>query len=188
MRNLDLITIHAPKFPKYANMGEGNVAAEDGEFSIGIEFGSTESTISAIKSYIISKEVDYIVYESEPQTFYAKCKGYSIGCDWLIRTSLIRKKDASKPLVEANPSIKVKYIITAVQSRFNYTLHFDMIADASKPLVEANPSIKVKYIIVAVQSRFNYTVSYHKTWLTKQKSVAKVSNDWEVLIKFCQCG
>ncbi|RYR29965.1 hypothetical protein Ahy_B01g054683 [Arachis hypogaea] len=49
-------------------MGEGNVAAEEGEFSVGMEFGSREST------------------------FYAKCKGYDVGCDWLIRASLIQKK------------------------------------------------------------------------------------------------
>ncbi|RYR39778.1 hypothetical protein Ahy_A09g045375 [Arachis hypogaea] len=65
-------------------VGEGNVASEDGEFSVGMEFDSRESVISAIKSYTISRGVDYTVYESEPQTFYAKCKGYGAGCDWLI--------------------------------------------------------------------------------------------------------
>ncbi|RYR25004.1 hypothetical protein Ahy_B02g058638 [Arachis hypogaea] len=64
--------------------GEGNVAAEDGEFRVGMEFGSRESVISAIKSYTISRGVDYTVYESELQIFYAKCKGYGAGCDWLI--------------------------------------------------------------------------------------------------------
>ncbi|RYR47135.1 hypothetical protein Ahy_A07g033082 [Arachis hypogaea] len=53
-------------------LGEGNVVAEDDEFSVGMEFGSRESVISAIKSYNI-------------QTFYAKYKGYGAGCDWLIR-------------------------------------------------------------------------------------------------------
>ncbi|RYR19012.1 hypothetical protein Ahy_B03g063664 [Arachis hypogaea] len=65
---------------------------EDGKFSIGMEFGSRESVVSAIKSYTISRGVDYTVYESEPQTFYAKYKGYGVGCDWLIRANLIRKK------------------------------------------------------------------------------------------------
>ncbi|RYR44843.1 hypothetical protein Ahy_A08g041119 [Arachis hypogaea] len=75
MRTLDLEAMHAPEFPEYANTGEGNVAAEDGEFSVGMEFSSRESVISTIKSYTISRGVDYTVYESEPQTFYAKCKG-----------------------------------------------------------------------------------------------------------------
>ncbi|RYQ97340.1 hypothetical protein Ahy_B08g093383 [Arachis hypogaea] len=66
-------------------MREGNVAAEDGEFSVGMEFSSRESVISTIKSYTISRGVDYTVYEFELQTFYAKCKGYGAGCDWLIR-------------------------------------------------------------------------------------------------------
>ncbi|RYR43260.1 hypothetical protein Ahy_A08g039687 [Arachis hypogaea] len=61
MRTLDLEAMHAPEFPEYANMGEGNAAAEDGEFSVGMEFGSRESVISAIKSYTISRGVDYTV-------------------------------------------------------------------------------------------------------------------------------
>ncbi|RYR02138.1 hypothetical protein Ahy_B06g080970 [Arachis hypogaea] len=75
MRTLDLEAMHALEFPEYANTGEGNVAAEDGEFSVGMRFGSRDSVISAIKSYTISRGVDYIVYKSEPQTFYAKCMG-----------------------------------------------------------------------------------------------------------------
>ncbi|XP_015960067.1 uncharacterized protein LOC107483967 [Arachis duranensis] len=105
--------------------GEGNAPAEDGKFSVGMEFGSRESVISAIKSYTISRGVDYTVYESELRTFYAKCKGYGEGCDWLIRASLIRKKAyAIRPLVEADSSIKVKSVITEVQSRFNYTVSY----------------------------------------------------------------
>ncbi|RYR39423.1 hypothetical protein Ahy_A09g044955 [Arachis hypogaea] len=79
MRTLDLKAMHAPKFPEYANMGEGNNAAEDGEFSVGMKFSLRESVISAIKSYTISRGVDYTMYEFEPQTFYAKCKGYGAG-------------------------------------------------------------------------------------------------------------
>ena len=59
-------------------------------------------------------------------------------------------------------------------------LDSDTIAHAIRPLVEADSSIKVKSIIAKVQSRFNYTVSYHKAWLEKQKSVAKIFGDWEV--------
>ncbi|RYR68142.1 hypothetical protein Ahy_A03g014611 [Arachis hypogaea] len=92
MRTLDLEAMHAPEFSEYANIGEGDVVVEDGEFSVGMEFGSRDSVISGMKDYTISKGVDYTVYESEPQTFYAKCKGYGAGCDLLIRAILIRKK------------------------------------------------------------------------------------------------
>ncbi|XP_072093793.1 uncharacterized protein [Arachis hypogaea] len=90
MRNLDLDTIYVPKFPEYTNIGV--VDLEEGEFRIGMEYSSRKSIVEAIRSYTISRGVDYTVYKSEPQTFYAKCKMYSHGCDWLIRTSLIRKK------------------------------------------------------------------------------------------------
>ncbi|XP_057730854.1 uncharacterized protein LOC130946197 [Arachis stenosperma] len=171
MRTLDLEAIHAPEFPEW-----GNVAAEDGEFSVGMEFGSRESVISAIKSYTMSRGVDYTVYESEPQTFYAKCKGYGAGCDWLIRASLIRKK-ACWEIRRYNG----KHTCTmGTISQDHAKLDSDTIADAIRPLVEADPSIKVKSIIAEVQSKFNYTISYRKAWLAKQKSVAKVFGGWEV--------
>ncbi|RYR03883.1 hypothetical protein Ahy_B06g083280 [Arachis hypogaea] len=60
---------------RIANMGEGNVAVKDDEFSVGMEFG-----------------VDYIMYEFEPQTFYAKCKGYGTECVLPIQASLIQNE------------------------------------------------------------------------------------------------
>ncbi|RYR11147.1 hypothetical protein Ahy_B05g079633 [Arachis hypogaea] len=150
MRTLDLEAIHDPEFSEYANTGEGNAAAaEDGEFSVGMIFGSRES--------------------SEPQTFYAKCKGYGAGCDWLIRASLIRKK-ACWEIRRYNS----KHTCTVgTISQDHAELDSDTIADTIRPLVESDPSIKVKSVIAEVQSRFNYT-------LAKQKAVAKVFGDWEV--------
>ncbi|XP_016195406.1 uncharacterized protein LOC107636408 [Arachis ipaensis] len=146
MRTLDLEATHDPEFPEYVNTGEGNAAAEDGEFSVGMEFGSRESVIFAIKSYIISRGVDSTVYESEPQTFYAKCKGYSAGCDWLIRASLIRKK-ACWEIRRYNG----KHTCTVgTISQDHAKLDSDTIADAIRPLVESDPSIKVKSIIAEV--------------------------------------
>ncbi|XP_057720144.1 uncharacterized protein LOC130934604 [Arachis stenosperma] len=82
MRELDLEAMHAPKFLEYTNIGVAD--AEDGEFWIGMEYSSRKSVVAAIRSFTIAKGVDYEVYESEPQTFYAKCKMYGRGCDWLI--------------------------------------------------------------------------------------------------------
>ncbi|RYQ85376.1 hypothetical protein Ahy_B10g104928 [Arachis hypogaea] len=109
MQALDLEAIHALKFSEYMN-------------------------------------ADYRVYESKSLTFYAKCTPYESGCDWLIR--VIRRYNSShtctraaifqdhskldsntiaeaiKPLVEADPSIKVKSVIAEVQSKFNYTISY----------------------------------------------------------------
>ncbi|RYR65644.1 hypothetical protein Ahy_A03g011572 [Arachis hypogaea] len=99
--------------------GEGNVAAEDGEFSVGIEFGSTESVISVIKNYTISRGVDYT--------------GYGAGCDWLIRASLIRKKVCWK-IRRYNG----KHTCTiGTISQDHAKLDSKTIADAIRPLVEA---------------------------------------------------
>ncbi|RYR47170.1 hypothetical protein Ahy_A07g033115 [Arachis hypogaea] len=92
--------------------GEDNVVVEVSEISIQMEFGYRESMISGIKSYTISKGIDYTVYESVPQTFYTKYNGY----DMIV--------DDIRPLVEAGPSIKVKSIIAEVQSRFNYNVSY----------------------------------------------------------------
>ncbi|QHO56053.1 Putative mutator sub-class protein [Arachis hypogaea] len=146
MRTLDLEAMHTPKFSEYANMSEGNAATEDGEFSVGMEFGSRESVISAIKSYTIARGVDYTMYESDPQTFYAKCKGYGAGCDWPIRASLIRKKACWK-IRRYNG----KHMCTmGTISQDHAKLDSDTIAKAIRPLVEADPSIKVKSIIAEV--------------------------------------
>ncbi|XP_015953011.1 uncharacterized protein LOC107477487 [Arachis duranensis] len=164
-----------PSFMPRNFLSEGN-AAEDGEYSVGMEFGSRELVISAIKSYTISRRVDYTVYESEPQIFYAKCKGYGAGYDWLIRASLIRKKACWK-IRRYNG----KHTCTmGTISQDHAKLDSDTIAGAIRPLVEVDPSIKVKSVIEEVQGKFNDTVSYRKAWLAKQKAVAKVFSDWKV--------
>ncbi|RYR30654.1 hypothetical protein Ahy_B01g055404 [Arachis hypogaea] len=91
MRNLDFNAMNAPEFLEYANIGVAD--PEDEEFKIGMEYSSRKSVVAAIRSYTIFRGVNYNVFESEPQTFYAKYKTYGRGCDWLIRASLIRKKD-----------------------------------------------------------------------------------------------
>ncbi|RYQ99152.1 hypothetical protein Ahy_B07g087038 [Arachis hypogaea] len=138
MRVLDLETMQAPEFPEYMNA--------DGEFVVGMEFSSREAVIMAMKDYTIQKGVDYRVYESEPLTFYAKCTQYGSGCDWLIRVSMISRKycwldsntiaEAIKPLVEADPSIRMKSVIAEVQSKFNYTISYQKAWLAKQNLVK----------------------------------------------------
>ncbi|RYR24327.1 hypothetical protein Ahy_B02g057826 [Arachis hypogaea] len=81
--DLGFCAMHAPEFSEYTNIGVAN--PEDGEFRIRIEYGSKKSVIVVIRSYTISRGVNYI-------TFYAKGKTYGCGCDCLIRASLIQKK------------------------------------------------------------------------------------------------
>ncbi|RYQ92022.1 hypothetical protein Ahy_B09g098112 [Arachis hypogaea] len=170
MQTLDLEVTHAPKFSEYVNMGEGDVAAEDGEFSVRMKFGSRESMISTIKSYAISREIDYTVYESEPQILNTKCKGYYARCDWLNRANLIRKKGYWE-IKRYNGRLTC-----TIGTQF-HKIMLNTIANAIRLLVEADPSIKVKSFITEVQSRFNYIVSYYKAWLAKQKSIAKFFGD-----------
>ncbi|RYR50056.1 hypothetical protein Ahy_A07g036604 [Arachis hypogaea] len=131
-------------------------AVADGEFIVGMEFSSRETVIKAIKDYTIRRSVDYRVYKSEPTTFYAKCTQYSAGCDWLIKedngshtcTRATISQDHSKlgsdtiaeaikPLVEVDPSIKVKSVIAEVQSKFNYTVSYRKAWLAKQKAVES---------------------------------------------------
>ncbi|RYR79203.1 hypothetical protein Ahy_A01g004039 isoform A [Arachis hypogaea] len=173
MHELDLDAMHAPEFLEYSNIGVANL--EDGEFRIGVEYSSRKTVVAVIRSYTITRGVDYDVYESEPQTFYAKCKMYGRGCDWLIRASLIRKKGCWEIRRYNGRHTCSMRVISQDHSK----LDSDTVAEAIRPLVETDPSIKVKSIIAEVQSRFNYTISYRKAWLAKQKSIAKVFGDWE---------
>ncbi|RYR76366.1 hypothetical protein Ahy_A01g000953 [Arachis hypogaea] len=120
MQILNLAVMNAPKFSEYANMGEGNIVAEDGEFTVEIEFGSRESVISAIRSYTISRGVDYTILIQKK------------GC-WEIRRY----------------NGKHMYIMGTI-SQDHAKLNSDTIADAIRSLVEADPSIKVKSIIAKV--------------------------------------
>ncbi|RYR39700.1 hypothetical protein Ahy_A09g045280 [Arachis hypogaea] len=132
MRNLDLDAMNAPEFTEYANIGAAD--PEDGEFRIGMEYTSRKSIVVAIRNYTISRGVDYNVYESEPQTFYAKCKMYRCGCDWLIRASLIRKKSCWE-IQRYNGDLQ-KILLEGIEGHPN-TLYFH-----SKPaLVSVHPSL-----------------------------------------------
>ncbi|RYR25541.1 hypothetical protein Ahy_B02g059341 [Arachis hypogaea] len=139
MRVLDLEAMHAPEFSDYMSAEVPLVA--DGEFAVGMEFSSREAVIRAMKEYAIRRSVDYRVYESEPLTFYVKegcdwlirVSMISRKYCWVIRryngshtcTRAIISQDHSKldsntiaeaikPLVEADPSLKVKSVIAEV--------------------------------------------------------------------------
>ncbi|RYQ95100.1 hypothetical protein Ahy_B08g090126 [Arachis hypogaea] len=138
MHILNLDAIDALESSEFINTAPAVVA--DDKFVVG-EFNSREIVIASVREYTIRRGVDYRVYESEPTTFYAKCVQYTkqavIGlselCCWVIRkyngsytcTRNTISQDhvkldsntigeAIKPLVEADPSIKVKSFIVEV--------------------------------------------------------------------------
>ncbi|KAL4330310.1 hypothetical protein AHAS_Ahas13G0387300 [Arachis hypogaea] len=136
----------------------------DDEFVVGIEFSSRKTIIVAAKDYTIRRGVDYQVYESESQIFYAKYTQYGTSFDWLIRVSMIKMKYCWE-IRRYNGSL------TCTRSNISQD-HSKMdsitIAEAIKPLVEVDPSIK-----------FTYTINYRNVWLTKQKSIEKIFGGWE---------
>ncbi|RYR18609.1 hypothetical protein Ahy_B03g063232 [Arachis hypogaea] len=156
MRELDLDAMHAPEFPEYSNIGVPD--PEDGEFRIGVEYSSRKSVVAAIRSYTIARGVDYEVYESEPQTFYAKCKMYGRGCDWLIRASLIRKKGCW----EIRRYNGRHTCTTGVISQDHSKLDSDTVAEAIRPLVETDPNFLRAFKVPHLQ-KLVVNIGYSRT-------------------------
>ncbi|XP_025679166.1 uncharacterized protein [Arachis hypogaea] len=140
MRELDLEAMHTPEFPEYANIGVAN--PEDGEFRIGMEYSSRKSVVAAIRNFTISNGVDYEMYGHGCDWLIRASLIRKKGC-WEIRRYNGRHTctigtisqdhskldsdtvaEAIRPLVETDPTIKVKSIIAEVQSRFNYTISY----------------------------------------------------------------
>ncbi|XP_072088021.1 uncharacterized protein [Arachis hypogaea] len=125
MRTLDLKAMHAPEFFEYANTGKGNIAAEDGKFSVRMEFGSRELGYGAGCDWLIQASLIRKKSCWEIRRYNGKhtCTMGTISQDH-AKLDSDTIADAIRPLVEADPSIKVKSIIAEVQGKFNYTVSY----------------------------------------------------------------
>ncbi|XP_025679105.1 uncharacterized protein [Arachis hypogaea] len=116
MRVLDLEAMHVPEFPEYMTAEVPIVA--DGEFAVGMEFSSREAVIKAIKEVsLISRKYCWVIRRYNGSH---TCTRATISQDH-AKLDSITIAEAIKPLVEADPSLKVKSVIAEVQSKFNYT-------------------------------------------------------------------
>ncbi|XP_057724710.1 uncharacterized protein LOC130940554 [Arachis stenosperma] len=173
MRTLDLEAMHAPEFPEYVNVSK-NYAA-NGELCVGMLFKNKEGVVQAIKNYSLSKSVDYKVHESEPATFYCKCKYFGSGCKWLVRVSFIKNKDVWEIRRYNGPHTCNSEMVSQDHTK----LDSDMIAQHIGPMVRDDPSFNVNNVISEIQSRYGYTTTYRKAYLAKQKAIENVYGSWE---------
>ncbi|RYR48501.1 hypothetical protein Ahy_A07g034523 [Arachis hypogaea] len=149
MHALNLDAMHAPEFSKYVNTVPTVVA--DGEFAVGMEFNSREAVIASVKEYTIRRGVDYMnqqhfmlnAYSTE-QAVIDLSERYN-GSHTCTRSTISQDHakldsdtiaEAIKPLVEVDPSIKVKSVIAEVQSKFNYTISYRKAWLAKQKVVE----------------------------------------------------
>ncbi|XP_015954825.1 uncharacterized protein LOC107479198 [Arachis duranensis] len=130
MRSLDLEAMHEPEFPQYANAAELPLMP-DGEFTVGMEFSSREAVIKAMKDYTIRRGVDYRG-DQNVQKVLLEIRRYN-GSHTCTRATISQNHskldsntvaEAIKPLVEVDPSIRVKSVIAEVQAKFNYTISY----------------------------------------------------------------
>ncbi|XP_016168933.1 uncharacterized protein LOC107611532 [Arachis ipaensis] len=114
--------MHAPEFSEYVNTAPAVVAA--GEFVVGIEFNSREAVIASVKEYTIRRGVDYrYCWAIRRYNGSHTCTRSTISQDH-AKLDSDTIAEAIKPLVEADPSIKVKFVIAEVQLKFNYTISY----------------------------------------------------------------
>ncbi|RYR56763.1 hypothetical protein Ahy_A05g022453 [Arachis hypogaea] len=154
MRSLDLEAMHAPEFPQYMNPvlpvvadGEFTVGIEfssreavikamkDYTIRRGVDYRVYESepTTFYAKCTEYGNGCDWLIRVTKMQKKYCweirryngshTCTRSTISQDH-SKLDLKTVAEAIKPLVEADPSIKVKSVIAKVQSKFNYTISY----------------------------------------------------------------
>ncbi|XP_025703098.1 uncharacterized protein [Arachis hypogaea] len=130
MRSLDLEAMHDPEFPQYVNAAELPLMP-DGEFTVGMEFSSREAVIKAMKDCTIRRGVDYRGDQNVQKVLLGdKEVQWKSHCTRATISQVHSKLDSNtvaeaiKPLVEVDPSIRVKSVIAEVQAKFNYTISY----------------------------------------------------------------
>ncbi|RYQ95247.1 hypothetical protein Ahy_B08g090315 [Arachis hypogaea] len=134
MRALDLETMNAPKFSESSNSELRNCYSaytdvsfvQDGEFVVGMESSSREAVVMAIRNYTIFRDVDYRRKYCWKIRRYNGSHTFTIGTIFQHRSKLDSDTivDAIRPLVEADPSLKIRVVIADVQLKFNYTISY----------------------------------------------------------------
>ncbi|RYR61769.1 hypothetical protein Ahy_A04g018979 isoform A [Arachis hypogaea] len=104
-----------------------------------MEFSYRKIVIMAIKDYTICRGVDYWVIDVILFQMYQ----YALGCNWLIRVSMIRKKYCW--IIRRYNGSHTCTRSTIFQDHSK--LDSNTITVAIKPLVDIGPSIKVKSVI-----------------------------------------
>ncbi|CAI8616359.1 unnamed protein product [Vicia faba] len=58
-------------------------------------------------------------------------------------------------------------------------LDSNKICDSVKSLIHIDASLDVKNIIAHICEKFNYTISYKKAWISKNKVISSIYDNWE---------
>nr|XP_025680339.1 uncharacterized protein LOC112781623 [Arachis hypogaea] len=167
MRSLDLGAMHAPEFPEYMNTappvvadGEFIVGMEfssreavikamkDYTIRRGVDYRVYESepTTFYAKCIEYGNGCDWLIRVTKMQKKYCwEIRRYN-GSHTCTRSSISQDHskldsktvaEAIKPLVEVDPSIKVKSVIADIQSKFNYTISYRKAWLAKQQAVES---------------------------------------------------
>ncbi|RYR31336.1 hypothetical protein Ahy_B01g056140 [Arachis hypogaea] len=167
MRSLDLGAVHAPEFPQYMNTappvvadGEFTVGMEfssreavikamkDYTIRRGVDYRVYESepTTFYAKCIEYGNGCDWLIRITKMQKKYCwEIRRYN-GSHTCTRSTISQDHskldsktvaEAIKPLVEVDPSIKVKSVIADIQSKFNYTISYRKAWLAKQQAVES---------------------------------------------------
>ncbi|KAL4291980.1 hypothetical protein GQ457_14G001610 [Hibiscus cannabinus] len=172
--HMDLIDFDAMRVANFSDMPQLN-STQSNEFSVGIQFDEKNEATLAVKEYSIKKHADYVVVESSPKTFFAKCMKYGEGCNWKIRVSKIQRKNA---WVVTKYSGSHTCLRTSI-NQDHHKLDSNVISHHVMKLVEANPRVHVSVIQATVAQLFGYQIKYIKGWRARDKAMKSVYGDYD---------
>ncbi|XP_025607731.1 uncharacterized protein [Arachis hypogaea] len=64
-------------------------------------------------------------------------------------------------------------------SEDHHQLDSSLICMVILPLIQSNPSVSIPVLQGVVQASYHFKPSYRKVWMTKQKAIAQIYEDWE---------
>ena len=139
----------------------------------GMHFLTKQEVQHVLQQYHVSKWANYKTQLSNPTKLIVICDEGS--CAWRCKTSYIlaSKQWEIRKLREShtcsNPSI----------SQDHAKLSYLLISKSIHNLIENDSSTSVSALIVHIKSTEGYTTTYHKAWLTKQKAIENIYDNYE---------
>ena len=172
--HISSVDFKAMTTPDFLDMPHLN-SSQQGELFVGLRFYEKNEATLAIKEYSIMQHVDYVVAESTPRTFFAKCVKFGQECNWKIRVSYVKKIDRWEVTKYNGDHTCLRTSIDQDHSK----LDSNVISHHVMKLVEANPRVPVSTIQASVAQQFEYQIHYNKGWLAREKALHLVYGDYD---------
>lgn len=149
--------------------------SESNDLFKGLRFKSKADLQYAVKRYLIHKNQQMIVTESEPNLWAVKCRKWNEGCKWRLRACRLKTHDMFEITKYTNSHTCVYPKLSEDHSQLDSTL----IAREIQNVVQRDPNISIAALHQIVKGKFGYDVHYRKVWEARKKAIERVFGDWD---------